>query len=226
MVCQDHQHGLPKLDPEADVSAVQLVGPQTSRKEIESLYCEVYKLWRVLGVSSQGARTHSRCGVLIGRLPGWERSKLPQMMRKPKMTNIRPPRSRTPRRARRDTSVERSLTEVRETHQKALAMAATLEEEIESLSWPLIRSYLKHEPILEAVTVIDADLGEERGGTASGGRRTAVLPTLSTITLRGGQSLGKRQWPPRILICKNHWNWGQRSPASSRGQLRVWERRT
>ena len=42
-------HGLPKLDPEADVSAVQLVGPQTSRKEIKSLYYEVYKLWRLLG---------------------------------------------------------------------------------------------------------------------------------------------------------------------------------
>ena len=36
--------------------------------------------------------------------------------------------------------MERSLAEVREAHQKALAMAATLREEIEWLSCPLIRS--------------------------------------------------------------------------------------
>ena len=50
MVCQGHQHGLPKLDPEVDIFAIQLVGPQTSRKEIKSLYYEVYKLWRLLGL--------------------------------------------------------------------------------------------------------------------------------------------------------------------------------
>ena len=44
MVCQGCQHGLPKLDPKVDISAIQLVGPQTSRKEIESLYYEMYKL--------------------------------------------------------------------------------------------------------------------------------------------------------------------------------------
>ena len=62
------------------------------------------------------------------------------MMRKPELSDIQPPRSRTPRRARRDASVERSLAEMKEAHQKALAMVATLEEEIEQLSCPLIRS--------------------------------------------------------------------------------------
>ena len=46
----------------------------------------------------------------------------------------------TPKRERRGASVERSLTEAREPHQKALAMVAALEEEIECLSCPLIRS--------------------------------------------------------------------------------------
>ena len=49
MVHQGCQQELPKLDPEADVSAIQLVGPQTSKEEIQSLYLEVYKLWRLLG---------------------------------------------------------------------------------------------------------------------------------------------------------------------------------
>ena len=32
-----------------DISAIQLVGPQTSKKEIQSLYLEVYKQWRLPG---------------------------------------------------------------------------------------------------------------------------------------------------------------------------------
>ena len=41
MVHQVHQQELPKLDPEADLSTVHLVGPHTSKKEIQSLYLEV-----------------------------------------------------------------------------------------------------------------------------------------------------------------------------------------
>ena len=40
-----------------------------------------------------------------------------------------------------DASKERSLTEVREAHHRALVMVATLEEEIEWLSCPLIWSW-------------------------------------------------------------------------------------
>ena len=69
MVHQGCQQGLLKLDPEADVPAVQLVGPMTSRKEIESLYYEVYKLPEATRVSTQRARTRGRGGVLLGRLP-------------------------------------------------------------------------------------------------------------------------------------------------------------
>ena len=64
-------------------------------------------------------------------------------MKEPELTDIQPPRSRTPRRVRRDASVERSITEAREAHQKALAIVATLEEEKKQLSHPLIRSQLE-----------------------------------------------------------------------------------
>ena len=70
----------------------------------------------------------------------WKGGKMPQMTGEPNPTDVWPPKSRTPRRGRRDASMERSLAEVRETHQKALAMAVTLEEEIEWLSCPLTRS--------------------------------------------------------------------------------------
>ena len=46
--CQGHQQKLPKLDPEAEL-AIQLVGPQTTREEIQSLYLEVYKQHRLPG---------------------------------------------------------------------------------------------------------------------------------------------------------------------------------
>ena len=49
MICQGCQHSLPKLDLKADVSAVQLVGPQTSKEEFRALYYEVYKLRRLPG---------------------------------------------------------------------------------------------------------------------------------------------------------------------------------
>ena len=48
MIDWGHRHGLPKLDLKADVSAIKLVGPQTS-KEFRALYYEVYKLRRLPG---------------------------------------------------------------------------------------------------------------------------------------------------------------------------------
>ena len=46
MICQGCQHSLLHLDPQADVSAIQSVGPHTSREEIRDLYYQVYKLRR------------------------------------------------------------------------------------------------------------------------------------------------------------------------------------
>ena len=49
LICHSHGHGLPRLDPEADVPAVQLVGYQTSREEIGYLFHQVYMLKRLPG---------------------------------------------------------------------------------------------------------------------------------------------------------------------------------
>ena len=40
---------MPQLNPEADISAVQLVQTETSREELLDIYLEVYKLCRVPG---------------------------------------------------------------------------------------------------------------------------------------------------------------------------------
>ena len=142
MICWGYQHSLPKLDPKADISAIQLVGPHTSREEFKSLYYEVYKLQRLLG-SPQRARTCGRSGVLPRRLPGAGGGEMPKTKGEPNPTDVWPPSSRAPRRGRRDASMERRFTEVREAHQKALTMVAALEEDIEQLSCPLTRSWLE-----------------------------------------------------------------------------------
>ena len=130
---------LPKLDSEADVSTIKLLGPQTSRKEI--FYYEVYELLRLLGSPPREPELVAEVVSSLEVSQEQERSKTPQAMMEHSPGDIWTPRSRTPRRGRRGASVERSLTKVREAHQKALAMAATLEEKW--LSCPLIRSQLK-----------------------------------------------------------------------------------
>ena len=65
---------------------------------------------------------------------GQKEGKSLQGIEEPGLADIWPPRSKTPRRGRRDTSAERDLAKAREAHWRALATVATLEEEIEWLS--------------------------------------------------------------------------------------------
>ena len=143
MIYRGHWHGLPKLDPKADISANQLVWPQTSREEFRSLYYEVYKLQRLLGSPPRDPELVAEVLSSLEDHQGQKEGKMPWTTGEPNPTDVWPPRSRTPKREKRDASMERSLAEVREVHQKALAMAATLEEEIEWLSCPLTRSWLE-----------------------------------------------------------------------------------
>ena len=70
---------------------------------------------------------------------GWKQRETQETPVRSQSTDVPPPRNRTPQ-GGRESSIERSLAKVREAHQKAQAMAAALEEEIEWLSCPLIRS--------------------------------------------------------------------------------------
>ena len=188
MICQGHLHGVLKLDLKMDVSTVQLVGPQTSREEFKSLYYEVYKLQRLLGSPCREPRLVAEVVSSLEDCQGWERGKTPQMMGEPNPTDIQPPRSRTLGGGGGDASVERSLAEVREAHQKALAMAATLREEIEWLSCLSSGASQKHKPISKAGTTTDVDPGDRRGSNARYSWRTAMPPTLSTTLPRGVQN--------------------------------------
>ena len=73
---------------------------------------------------------------------GWKGDEPLWRMEEPGPTDIQPPRSKTPRTGRRDTSTERAH-QGEGSHQKALATAATLEEEIEWLNWSVTRGQLE-----------------------------------------------------------------------------------
>ena len=47
LICHCCQHGLPRLDPKANVPTVQLMGYWTSREEIGELFYQVYMLKRL-----------------------------------------------------------------------------------------------------------------------------------------------------------------------------------
>ena len=49
IVHQGHQQKLPQLNLEAGIPTIQLVGPETSKEELQELYLEVYKLHRLPG---------------------------------------------------------------------------------------------------------------------------------------------------------------------------------
>ena len=183
-----------------DVSVIQLVGPRTSREEFESLYYEVYKLWRLPGSPPREPGLVAEVVASLEDCQGWVRGEMPQATGEFNPTEVWSTRSRTPRRGRRDASVERSLAKAREAHQKALATVAALEEEIEWLSFPSSGASLRHEPIPKPGTAADIDPRDRRGDTTRCGGRTAMLPASSTTLPRGVQN-PKVKWRPwRISI--------------------------
>ena len=125
----------------------------------------------------------------------------------------------------RECSVERSLANVRGSHQKALAMAAVLEKEVEWLSFPPLGVSLSSEHTPEVETARYMDPGGRKGGTTRCGLRAAWPPTLNITLPKGTQSPAERWWLLKTLNWRSHQNWGQRSPASSKGWLRAQKRR-
>ena len=122
---------MPQLNPEADISAVQLVQPKTSREELLDIYLEVYKLCR-LPSSPPGELAILK--EVSAALPchSMEEEDTPDAPKQPNSHDLHPPWSRLPQ-CERESSLDRSLARVCEVHQKALSATVTLEEEIERL---------------------------------------------------------------------------------------------
>ena len=145
MVCQGCQHGLLHLDPQADISTVQAVGPQTSREEIRDLSYQVYKLGRVPGSPPCGPECMEE---LVGDVV----SSLKNCLRQMKANHQKNWRSldwqmsslcgERPPGGGGGASPLRDIAETREAHQRAIATIATLEEKIERLSQSVTRGWL------------------------------------------------------------------------------------
>ena len=105
------------------------------------MYYEVYKLrrlprsplWGLEWIEELAAKIVSSMKDLLGQKGG----KLLQGIEEPALADVQPPKSKTPRRGRRETSTERDLTEVREAHWRAQATVAALEENIEQPNWSI-----------------------------------------------------------------------------------------
>ena len=225
MVCWGCQKELPKLDPEADLSAIQLVSPHTSKEELQSLYLKVYKQWRLPGLPPGEPELMEEVVSSFDDCQGQKQRRAPETVAQYWLMDIQPPRNHTPERERRESLVERSLANVRKAHQKALAMAVALEEEIEWLSCPPpgANQGWAHIPGVETAGYMNP--GDRKGGTVRCSLKAAQPPILNKTLPGGIQSLAERWWLPKTLIWRSHWNWGQRSPLSLEGWQRAQRKR-
>ena len=134
MVCQGCQQGLPKLDLEAELPAVQLVNPETTKEEIVSLYLEVYKQQRLPGSLPRELELTEEVVSYFKCCQRQKEERTPSVTMRPRSVDAWPSKSRVP--GKRETSIEKGLAPIREAHQKVLAAAAALEGEIENLAIP------------------------------------------------------------------------------------------
>ena len=141
MVCQGCQQGLPKLDPEADLSSIQLISPKTTKEEILSLYLKVYKQQRLPGSLPGEPELTKEVVSSFKGCQGQKEERTPSVTVRARSIDTQPSKSRVP--GKRKTSKEKSLAPLREAHQKVLAATAALEGEIERLSHPLPWSWLE-----------------------------------------------------------------------------------
>ena len=111
MICQGCWHGLTCLDLQVDISAVQPVGPQTSRDEIRDLYHQVCKLQRLPGsVPCRPKQTSELARDMVCSLKKCLRQKggkLPRGQGESEPADAWPLWSKTPWRRIQDTSAER-----------------------------------------------------------------------------------------------------------------------
>ena len=125
---------MPQLNPEVGIPAIQLVGPETSKEEQQELYLEVYKLHRLPGSPPGEPALLEEVLSSLKDCQGWREERASAATARPCLADCHPLRTGAPQKGKRDSLVERSLATICEAHQKVLATAATLKEEIERLS--------------------------------------------------------------------------------------------
>ena len=97
--------GLPKLDPEADLSAIQLV----SKEELQPLHLEVYKQHRLPGSPPGEPELMEEVVSSFNDCQGQRQRRTLETMAQYWSTSVWPPKNCTLERERRESSTKRSL---------------------------------------------------------------------------------------------------------------------
>ena len=129
IVCQGCWQKLPQLNPEAGLPAIQLVGPETSKEELQELYLEVYKLHRLPGSPPGEPALLEEELSSIKDHQGQEGERASAATVRPHPEHPIPWEAEPPRRKKEKLSGEKSGHHTW-SPPKVLAMAATLEEGI------------------------------------------------------------------------------------------------
>ena len=138
LICCHCWGGHPRLDPKADVSAIQLVGFQTSREEIRELFHQVFMLKRLprpLPCGPKWAQDIPRDILSSLKDCLWQRrgdSLEGSIGLEPSSACLSHSQNRTSWRERQGMFGKHELAEAKEAHQWALAAASILEERIET----------------------------------------------------------------------------------------------
>ena len=146
LICHSCWAGRPRLDPEADVPAIQLVEFWTSREEIGELFHQVFMLKRLPGPPSCGPKwAQEATRDILSSLKDHLRWRRGDYLAgsgglEPASTHQSYSWDGASQRERQDTSGEWELAEAREAHWQALAAASILEERIERLSQSTTRT--------------------------------------------------------------------------------------
>ena len=215
IIHQGHWQNLPQLNPEAGIPAVQLVGPKTSMEELLELYLEVYKLHRLPGSPPGEPVLLEEVLPSLEDHQGCKEEKASAATVRPCPKDPHSSRSGIPQKGKRDSLVERSLAMVCEAHQDALAMVATLEEEIERLNCTQNHSELR---VRSKSRDCQGWSGEEQKRRCHQLQFEDPLPPAGLLTQRWG--LVRREPPVKALTWRSHQNWGQQWPPSWEGLQR------
>ena len=89
-VCQGCWEGFSKLDPEVDLSAIQLIGPETTKEDILSLYPEVYKQQRLPGFPPGGPEMMQEVVSSFEGHQGWREDRASSATMRPQSKDPQP----------------------------------------------------------------------------------------------------------------------------------------
>ena len=98
IVCWGHQQKLPQLNLEVGIPTIQLVGPETSKEDLQELYLEVYKLHRLPGSPSGEPVLLEEVLSSIEDHQGQEEEKASAVTVRPHLEDPHPSRGGAPRR--------------------------------------------------------------------------------------------------------------------------------